>query len=102
MNKKYIDIEKAVNIASVYYGLNHNQTSGFRNDLIRAASDNVTETVKGRWIPPSSPYHWYKSTCSVCGYEDKQSGGDKKILQKYNEPNFCPNCGAQMAVSARR
>lgn len=32
---EYVEIEKAVNIASVNYGLNHNQAHGFRNDLKR-------------------------------------------------------------------
>lgn len=43
MAKEYIAIEKAVNIASVNYGFNHNQARGFRNDLKRASSANVRE-----------------------------------------------------------
>ena len=65
-------------------------------DIIAAPTIDAVSVVHGYWIPPGYPYHWYKSTCSICGYEDKQSGGDKETLAEYHESNYCPHCGARM------
>ena len=82
MAKEYIEIENAVNIASSYYGLNHNQARGFRADLKRASAANVRENVRGEWIPVDELNDAFD--CSVC---------DVMVSKRLN---YCPNCGAEM------
>lgn len=56
------------------------------NDAIDNAP-TIEERKKGKWIE-HNPHKWglgVKYECSECGYE-----------VDCEEPNFCPNCGADM------
>jgi len=64
--------------------------------LMTIPAVDAVEVVHGEWLPPKGQYHWYKATCSVCGYEDEQSGGDAETLAEYHRLNYCPRCGARM------
>lgn len=50
------------------------------------------EPVKhGRWIYDNQ-FHWYRASCSECGYKRVT---DIKA-EKWNGWKYCPNCGAKM------
>ena len=51
--------------------------------LKRLPAADVRPVVRGKWIDTDNYYQRWK--CSVCGCHTRDA-----------EPNFCPNCGAQM------
>lgn len=54
------------------------------------------EPVKhGRWIYDNQ-FHWYRASCSECGYKRVT---DIKA-EKWNDWHYCPHCGAKMASEA--
>ena len=51
------------------------------------------EPVKrGTWIYDNQ-FHWYRASCSECGY---MRGTDIKA-DKWNDWKYCPMCGARMS-----
>ncbi len=52
---------------------------------------DVQEVRHGKWIYDNQ-YHWYRASCSMCGYMRMT---DIKA-DKWNGWNYCPNCGARM------
>lgn len=61
-------------------------------ELIDNAPTIEAEPVKrGKWIYDNQ-FHWYRASCSECGYKRVT---DIKA-EKWNGWKYCPNCGAQM------
>ncbi len=62
------------------------------DDVIEAAPTIEAEPVKrGKWIYDNQ-FHWYRASCSECGYKRVT---DIKA-EKWNGWKYCPNCGAKM------
>lgn len=51
----------------------------------------VEPVKKGKWIYDNQ-FHWYRASCSVCGY---MRATDIKA-DNWNGWNYCPNCGARL------
>jgi len=51
----------------------------------------VEPVKRGKWIYDNQ-FHWYRASCSECGYKRVT---DIKA-EKWNGWKYCPNCGAQM------
>lgn len=45
----------------------------------------------GKWIY-GNDFHWYTASCNECGYQRRT---DIKA-DRWNQWNYCPNCGAKM------
>lgn len=45
----------------------------------------------GHWIY-GNDFHWYTASCNKCGYQRRT---DIKA-DRWNQWNYCPNCGARM------
>ena len=45
----------------------------------------------GKWIY-GNDFHWYTASCNRCGYHRRT---DIKA-DRWNQWNYCPNCGADM------
>lgn len=54
------------------------------------------ERIRGRWIPTDSQCG---IGCSVCGYPVDNFCHSIDYIDLEYEPNFCPNCGADMRES---
>ena len=54
-------------------------------------SAEVEPVKRGKWIYDNQ-FHWYRASCSECGYKRVT---DIKA-EKWNGWKYCPNCGAQM------
>ena len=57
-------------------------------DAIRALPPEQPERQKGKWIDDGDPL---TLICDQCGYR----------VARYNNTNFCPNCGADMRGAER-
>ena len=72
----------------------------FKNDISYKAFVNLIkrqptiepERKKGRWVSIDRRY----VKCSECGLETTKNELRGIALFGENEPNFCPNCGADM------
>lgn len=61
-------------------------------DALNALPTAEVEPVKrGRWIYDNQ-FHWYRASCSKCGYKRVT---DIKA-EKWNDWHYCPHCGARM------
>lgn len=61
-------------------------------DRIEALPSAEVEPVKrGKWIYDNQ-FHWYRASCSKCGYKRVT---DIKA-EKWNDWHYCPHCGARM------
>lgn len=61
-------------------------------DAIKKLPSAEVEPVKrGKWIYDNQ-FHWYRASCSECGYKRVT---DIKA-EKWNGWKYCPNCGAKM------
>ena len=61
-------------------------------EMIRHLPSVEVEPVKrGKWIYDNQ-FHWYRASCSECGYKRVT---DIKA-EKWNDWHYCPNCGADM------
>lgn len=54
-------------------------------------SAEVEPVKRGKWIDDNQ-FHWYRASCSECGYKRVT---DIKA-EKWNGWKYCPNCGAKM------
>ena len=64
---------------------------------IRAAPTIEAEPVKrGKWIYDNQ-FHWYRASCSECGY---MRATDIKA-DNWNGWKYCPNCGARMSERSK-
>lgn len=54
-------------------------------------SAEVEPVKRGKWIYDNQ-FHWYRASCSACGY---MRSTDIKA-DNWNGWNYCPNCGAKM------
>lgn len=62
-------------------------------DAIKELPSAEVEPVKrGKWIYDNQ-FHWYRASCSECGY---MRGTDIKA-DKWNDWKYCPMCGARMS-----
>ena len=52
---------------------------------------DVAPVVHGRWIADGDGYHWTYN-CSICAWKDGYPFNERH--------NYCPNCGARLAVDA--
>ena len=69
--------------------VNHKQVT---IDLLEHLPSVEVEPVKrGKWIYDNQ-FHWYRASCSECGYKRVT---DIKA-EKWNGWKYCPNCGAKM------
>ena len=57
-------------------------------------SAEVEPVKKGKWIYDNQ-FHWYRASCSECGYKRVT---DIKA-EKWNGWKYCPNCGAKMEAA---
>lgn len=57
----------------------------------RLPSAEVEPVKRGKWIYDNQ-FHWYRASCSECGYKRVT---DIKA-EKWNGWKYCPNCGAKM------
>lgn len=63
------------------------------DEVIDAPAADVAPVVHGRWIKDNDSFQindyccYFDHTCSECG---------KIINDRYEFPNYCPNCGAKM------
>lgn len=53
--------------------------------------EEVEPVKRGKWIYDNQ-FHWYRASCSECGYKRVT---DIKA-EKWNGWKYCPNCGAKM------
>ena len=61
-------------------------------EVIRDIPSAEVEPVKrGKWIYDNQ-FHWYRASCSECGY---MRATDIKA-DNWNGWKYCPNCGAKM------
>ena len=51
----------------------------------------VEPVKRGKWIYDNQ-FHWYRASCSECGYKRVT---DIKA-EKWNDWKYCPNCGTKM------
>ena len=61
---------------------------------VRELDDGVLDEVpvkRGKWIY-GNDFHWYTASCNRCGYQRRT---DIKA-DRWNQWNYCPNCGADM------
>lgn len=61
------------------------------NTLRDLPSAEVEPVKRGRWIYDNQ-FHWYRASCSKCGYKRVT---DIKA-EKWNDWHYCPHCGAKM------
>ena len=54
--------------------------------------DDVKPVKTGKWIYDTQ-FHWYRASCSECGY---MRATDIKA-NNWNGWKYCPNCGARMS-----
>ena len=60
-------------------------------DMYDNAPAEVEPVKRGKWIYDNQ-FHWYRASCSECGYKRVT---DIKA-EKWNGWKYCPNCGAKM------
>lgn len=58
---------------------------------ITALKAALEPVKRGKWIYDNQ-FHWYRASCSECGYKRVT---DIKA-EKWNDWSYCPNCGARM------
>ena len=88
--------EEAISIISGYeaYGCGYCLQGGDEvEEALRLAVDALKqEPVRhGKWIY-GNDFHWYTASCNKCGYQRRT---DIKA-DRWNQWNYCPNCGAKM------
>lgn len=54
----------------------------------------IEPVKRGKWIYDNQ-FHWYRASCSECGYKRVT---DIKA-EKWNDWSYCPNCGAKMEAA---
>ena len=85
---RYIDADsliKAVNGFTKFYHLDRLHVGTFIDAVVDMPDADVKPVVRGEWrYEPNED--WYR--CSVCGDT------------RYDEENYCPNCGAEMKEKA--
>lgn len=59
--------------------------------IMNLPSAEVEPVKRGKWIYDNQ-FHWYRASCSECGY---MRATDIKA-DNWNGWNYCPNCGAKM------
>lgn len=59
--------------------------------IMKIPSAEVEPVKRGKWIYDDQ-FHWYRASCSECGYKRVT---DIKA-EKWNGWKYCPNCGAKM------
>lgn len=62
--------------------------------LSELPSAEVEPVKRGKWIYDNQ-FHWYRASCSECGYKRVT---DIKA-EKWNGWKYCPNCGAKMEAA---
>jgi hypothetical protein len=64
----------------------------YADEIAKLPAADVRPVVRGKWIKELHPnVRYYQYKCSICG---EFSGHDSEGW--IWEPNFCPNCGADM------
>ena len=64
---------------------------GNLSTAFQSLSKNAEPVKRGKWIYDNQ-FHWYRASCSECGYKRVT---DIKA-EKWNGWKYCPNCGAKM------
>ena len=81
---------KDLNSTEDFMGIGYNHGVGDSIATIKNAP--TIEPVKtGKWIYDNQ-FHWYRASCSECGY---MRATDIKA-DNWNFWKYCPNCGAKM------
>ena len=75
---------------NVFEKYNAGLTDGIKA-LKKLPSAEVEPVKRGRWIDDNQ-FHWYRASCSECGYKRVT---DIKA-DNWNGWKYCPNCGARM------
>lgn len=92
----YIDRQAAIDILAEMQGLCTSKAALIQNSKIwqqikELPSVEVEPVKRGKWIYDNQ-FHWYRASCSECGYKRVT---DIKA-EKWNGWKYCPNCGANM------
>ena len=61
--------------------------------IMKIPSAEVEPVKRGKWIYDNQ-FHWYRASCSECGYKRVT---DIKA-EKWNGWKYCPDCGAKMGT----
>ena len=92
----YIDRQAVIDVLAEMQGLCTSKAALIQNSKIWQQIKDMppaeVEPVKrGKWIYDNQ-FHWYRASCSECGYKRVT---DIKA-EKWNGWKYCPNCGAKM------
>lgn len=88
----YIDRQAAIDEIKALYKWHDIVTEDRAIDHFKRLPSAEVEPVKrGKWIYDDQ-FHWYRASCSECGYKRVT---DIKA-EKWNDWHYCPNCGAKM------
>ena len=61
------------------------------SEIKNAPTVDAVPVIHGHWIY-GNDFHWYTASCNKCGYQRRT---DIKA-DRWNQWNYCPNCGAKM------